>query len=239
MTSARRPVTAAELDAPGAMTALLRDAGVEDDYTELSEEEKLDVLEAELKNPRPLVSDHDDLPEMAAEMMEVFGVIRSIHTVDPNAVGSYIVSMTHTVSDLLEPMLLAKEAGLGEVVDGAFQCPVDMVPLFETIDDLRRSPEILGAFLDHPFTRRSLAAQQQRTGSREPVQQVMIGYSDSNKDGGILASLWGLHRAQADLAEVGERAGVRVRFFHGRGGRDRHTVSSRPFHTVRSVETCA
>jgi len=90
--------------------------------------------------------------------------------------------------------------------------------LFETIDDLERSAEILRAFLRHPMTSRSLDVQCRERGARERVQQVMVGYSDSNKDGGILASLWSVYRAEAALARTGRDAGVHVRFFHGRGG---------------------
>jgi phosphoenolpyruvate carboxylase len=128
------------------------------------------------------------------------------------------VSMTRDVSDLLAVYLFAREVGLDVDTPEGPACLLPVVPLFETIDDLQRSPEILRGFLEHPYTRRSLAVQQQRTGSAQPVQQVMIGYSDSNKDGGLFASLWSLYGAQAALSEIGRAAGVRVRFFHGRGG---------------------
>ncbi|PQJ35179.1 phosphoenolpyruvate carboxylase [Salinibacter sp. 10B] len=193
------------------VAALLRKAGVEGDYAGLSEEEKLEVLEAELQNPRPLVSDPDDLPKMPAEMMEVFDVIRAIHTVDPDAVGSYIVSMTHTVSDLLEPMLLAKEAGLGNVVDGAFQCPVDMVPLFETIDDLDAADDRMETLFTHPVYAQQLEG-------RDGFQEIMLGYSDSNKDGGYWMANWALHKAINDLGIVCDEYDVDLRLFHGRGG---------------------
>ena len=193
------------------VAALLRAAGVEDDYGGLPEDEKLAVLEAELTNPRPLVADHDALPEPAAELMEVFDVIRAIRTVDPDAVGSYIVSMTHTVSDLLEPMLLAKEAGLGTVADGAFQCPIDMVPLFETIDDLDAADERMETLFTHPVYAAQLAG-------RDGFQEIMLGYSDSNKDGGYWMANWALHKAINDLGTVCDEYDVDLRLFHGRGG---------------------
>jgi phosphoenolpyruvate carboxylase len=193
------------------VAALLDAAGVEPDYAALSEEEKLEVLEAELTNPRPLVSDHGALPEPAAEMMEVFEVIRAIQTVDPNAVGSYIVSMTHTVSDLLEPMLLAKEAGFGEVVDEAFQCPLDMVPLFETIDDLDAADDRMETLFTHPVYAQQLEG-------RDGFQEIMLGYSDSNKDGGYWMANWALHKAINDLGIVCDEYDVDLRLFHGRGG---------------------
>jgi phosphoenolpyruvate carboxylase len=193
------------------VAALLAAAGVEDDYAALPEAEKLAILEAELTNPRPLVSDHDALPDPAAEMMEVFDVIRAIHAVDPNAVGSYIVSMTHTVSDLLEPMLLAKEAGLGDVVEGAFQCPVDMVPLFETIDDLDAADDRMETLFTHPVYAAHLEG-------RDGFQEIMLGYSDSNKDGGYWMANWALHKAIHSLGVVCDEHDVDLRLFHGRGG---------------------
>ncbi|MFB6279604.1 MAG: phosphoenolpyruvate carboxylase [Salinibacter sp.] len=191
--------------------ALLAAAGVEADYAGLSEADKLEVLEDELTNPRPLVADHDTLPDPAAELMEVFDVIRAIQAVDPNAVGSYIVSMTHTVSDLLEPMLLAKEAGLGDVADGAFQCPIDMVPLFETIDDLDAADDRMETLFTHPV----YAAQVE---GRDGFQEIMLGYSDSNKDGGYWMANWALHKAINDLGIVCDEYDVDLRLFHGRGG---------------------
>ena len=193
------------------VAALLRAAGVEPEYDNLSEDEKLSVLEAELTNPRPLVADHETLPDAASEMMEVFDVIQSIRAVDPNAVGSYIVSMTHTVSDLLEPMLLAKEAGLGHVRDGAFQCPLDMVPLFETIDDLDAADDRMETLFRHPV----YAAQLE---GRDGFQEIMLGYSDSNKDGGYWMANWALHKAINDLGVVCGENDVDLRLFHGRGG---------------------
>ena len=193
------------------VAALLRAAGVEADYAGLSEADKLAVLEAELTNPRPLVADHDALPDPAAEMMEVFEVIRALRAVDPDAVGSYIVSMTHTVSDLLEPMLLAKEAGLGAVADGAFQCPIDMVPLFETIDDLDAADDRMETLFTHPVYAAHLEG-------RDGFQEIMLGYSDSNKDGGYWMANWALHKAIHRLGVVCDNNDVDLRLFHGRGG---------------------
>jgi len=194
-----------------AVGALLRAAGVEDDYEGLPEEEKLGVLEAELTNPRPLVADRDTLPGQAAELMEVFDVIRAVRAVDPDAVGSYVVSMTHSVSDLLEPMLLAKEAGLGAVSGDTFQCPLDMVPLFETIDDLDAADDRMSTLFDHPV----YAAQLE---GRDGFQEIMLGYSDSNKDGGYWMANWALHKAIHDLGVVCDEHDIDLRLFHGRGG---------------------
>jgi phosphoenolpyruvate carboxylase len=129
-----------------------------------------------------------------------------------------IVSMTRNVSDLLAVYLLAREGGLAISTPDGLVCQLPVVPLFETLGDLRRSAGILDQFLAHPFTRRSLEHQRAVHGGAALVQQVMIGYSDSNKDGGIFASHWRLYRAQQELALVGEKHGVSIRFFHGRGG---------------------
>jgi phosphoenolpyruvate carboxylase len=126
--------------------------------------------------------------------------------------------MTRDVSDLLVVYLLAREAGLLEHGRNGAICRLPVVPLFETIDDLAHAPQVIAEFLEHPITRASIAASRQHGGTSAPAAQVMIGYSDSNKDGGILASLWSLYRAQAALVAVGKQAGVHLRFFHGRGG---------------------
>ena len=193
------------------VSALLSAAGVTEDYAALSEEQKLEVLEQELTNPRPLVGDPEDLPDSAAEMMSVFDTIQSIRAVDADAVGSYVVSMTHTVSDLLEPMLLAKESGLGRMVDGAYQCPLDMVPLFETIDDLDAADDRMATLFNHPVYASHLEG-------RDRFQEIMLGYSDSNKDGGYWRANWSLHQAIHDLGVVCESHDVDLRLFHGRGG---------------------
>jgi phosphoenolpyruvate carboxylase len=126
--------------------------------------------------------------------------------------------MTRSVSDLLVVYLLAREVGLLEETPEGLCCPLPVVPLFETVDDLNHSPQIYAEFLDHPLTVRSLAFRQRRLRHPQAVGQVMIGYSDSNKDGGILASHAGLRQAQRELAAIARTRGVRIRFFHGRGG---------------------
>ena len=126
--------------------------------------------------------------------------------------------MTRRASDLLSVYLLAREVGLTTSGAEGLACRLPVVPLFETIDDLERSPEILRAFLQHPVTRRSLEQQRATAAAITWCSRSMVGYSDSNKDGGILASLWSLYRAEAALVRVGQEAGVRIRFLHGRGG---------------------
>lgn len=125
-----------------------------------------------------------------------------------DALGSYIISMAHDRSDVLAVLALARRGGL---VDDAGAVPLDIAPLFETVDDLQRGTDTLRDLLADKVYRAHLAA-------RDDVQMVMLGYSDSGKDGGIAASRWGLQRAQVELLEVAAESGIRLTFFHGRGG---------------------
>ena len=202
-----------------AVGQLLAAAGVAggESFADWDEAERLELLEAELSSRRPLASSDADLGAEAEAVLSCYRVLRRyIDRLGTHGLGSLIVSMTRSVSDLLVVYLLAKEAGLGVRDGDGWRCLLPVVPLFETIDDLEASPQILADFLAHPVTRRTVTAR--AAAGSLPVQQVMIGYSDSNKDGGILASLWGLYRAQESLAGVGRDGGVDVVFFHGRGG---------------------
>jgi len=169
-------------------------------YPDLDDARRRELLDAELARKRPLArADRHAGPEADAVLASHRVIADHLRRYGPDGLGSLIVSMTRHVSDLLAVYVLAREAGLEvETPDGP-ACPLPVVPLFETIDDLHRSPAILEAFLDHPVTRRSLEVHRDWEGLDRPVQQVMIGYSDSNKDGGIFASLWNLHRAQSAL----------------------------------------
>jgi phosphoenolpyruvate carboxylase len=126
--------------------------------------------------------------------------------------------MTHSATDLFTVFLLSREAGFSKMTPKGPVCPMPVVPLFETIADLKDSPAILDEFLSHAVTRNNLEYVREKRNWATPVQDVMIGYSDSNKDGGILASTWHLYDAQMKLAEVGKKHGVKIRFFHGKGG---------------------
>ncbi len=174
-------------------------------------------MDDELAHPRPFALPGVPLGAQADAVLDSFRVLAD-HRRDwgHDALGALIVSMTRAVSHLLVVYLLAREVGLAFHTPEGLVCPVPVVPLFETIEDLERSPEILASFLDHPVTRRSLNHQRER--GKRPIQQVMVGYSDSNKDGGIIASFWSLYCAQEALAEVGRQRDVDLRFFHGRGG---------------------
>lgn len=163
---------------------------------------------------RPLAPDRPrpGLPADAAETLEMFRLVREVRGhVDREAIGTFILSMTHDAADILGVYLLAKEAGLFVDAAGVESCTLPIIPLFETIDDLRRAPEIVRELLDVPLVRRTVRA-------LGGVQEVMLGYSDSNKDGGFLTANWELAKAQGRLTRLGRECGVPIAFFHGRGG---------------------
>lgn len=203
-----------------AIGQLLAASGAVDcDFAQWDEAQRLEFLDRELRSPRPFLRPDIHAGAEADAVLSCHRVVVDhLRRHGPAGLGALIVSMTRSLSDLLAVYLLAREVGLAIPSAGGLVCQAPVVPLFETIDDLHHAPQILDAFLAHPLTQRSLAAQQAVRGLDQPVQQVMIGYSDSNKDGGIFASLWNLYRAQEALAAVGQRHGVRIRFFHGRGG---------------------
>ena len=168
-------------------------------------------LLAELARPRS-GDDKRELPGPEGETLGMFRLVREMRSqVDRSAFGSFVLSMTHCAADVLGVYLLAKEAGLFSDAAGLESCTLPVVPLLETIDDLRRAPAILRELLSIPVVRRSIRAQ-------GGAMEVMIGYSDSNKDGGFLVSNWELAKAQAKLTLVGAQTGVSISFFHGRGG---------------------
>ena len=194
-----------------AVAELLRLAGVSDGYESLSEEDRLTLLVRELDEPRLLLPHGATPSPELVDVLETFEAVRAIWASDPEAIGSLIVSMTHTVSDLFEVLLLAKETGLWRADEDGVTSPIDVVPLFETIDDLERADGLLATLFTHPVYRRHLAA-------RGELQEVMLGYSDSNKDGGYWMANWALHRAQERIGRVALDHGVELRLFHGRGG---------------------
>jgi len=202
-----------------AMAQLLQAAGIEDgaNFPDWDEEKRLDFLRRELRSPRPFLGANarHGLGAEADTVLSCYDTLREhIREHGVAGIGSLIVSMTRKLSDLLVIPVLARESGLMEWREGTLASPLPIVPLFETLEDLERSPELLGSFLAEPVARLSL----DREHGRLPVQQVMIGYSDSNKDCGILASQWGLHEAQEAMTRIATQAGVSLRFFHGRGG---------------------
>lgn len=211
------------------------------DFPRWPEEKRRALFDRELASPRPFALAEAVVGEDARDVLDVYRMLaRHRDAFGLEAVGALVVSMTRSVSDLLAIYLFAREVGLVRYTEGGLACELPVVPLFETIEDLAHSPAILGEFLDHPVTRRSLALQETPVGLRAleaclpaarpnaspgagavpgaPTVQVMLGYSDSCKDGGILQSQWSLHQAQHALVEAAHSRGARVRFFHGRGG---------------------
>lgn len=196
-----------------ALQTILRDAGVHDDYTGLDEEAKVALLTQEIRNPRPLLSSEYNAPEDVRAVVDVFHVVRRARReLSERSVTAYIISMTHGVSDILEVLLLLKEAGLLRTrPDGSMESEIDVVPLFETIDDLHRSADLMRQLFANPAYEAHITA-------RNSQQEVMLGYSDSSKDGGYLAANWALQSTLASLASVSDETGIPIQLFHGRGG---------------------
>ena len=193
---------------------LFSEADVCADYLALDETERVALLTAELRTPRPLRHRDSVLAERTKAELAILEVVAdAVRRVGRRIVPHYVISMAHDVSDVLEVAVLLKEVGLADAARGDHRASaqLDIVPLFETIDDLQRCPDVLDAML-----RDGVYADIVR--SRDNRQEVMVGYSDSNKDGGYLCSQWSLSSAQTELAAVARRAGVQLRFFHGRGG---------------------
>jgi len=191
---------------------LLAWAGVHADYQSLAEPERIELLAAELATRRPLTKDDAALSELARKELDIVAAAaRAVRVFGPQAIPNYIISMCQSVSDMLEAAILLKEVGLLDASGDEPYAPVGIVPLFETIDDLQRGSSILEAVLDLPLYRAVVSA-------RGDSQEVMLGYSDSNKDGGYLAANWALYRAELDLVESARKTGIRLRLFHGRGG---------------------
>ena len=185
-------------------------------FSDWAIEKKRALLERELASPRAFLAPGISAGPEADTVLASYRVLAGHREAFGNAgLGALIVSMTRCVEDLLVVFLLAREAGLMEWTDGGLVCPLPVVPLFETMGDLEAGPGIVEAFLSHPVARRSLDRQ---SAGEKPVFQVMVGYSDSNKDCGIVASQCALHRAQTELAATILKHGVKPLFFHGRGG---------------------
>ena len=189
---------------------LLKGAGVEADYLALDEVARVDILRRELASPRPLVSPYACYSDETRGELAILRAAAAAHaTYGPGCITNYVVSMAQSVSDLLEVNLLLKEVGLYQPGDPP-QAAIMAVPLFETIGDLEAAPAVMAAWFALPEVAAICAARGH--------QEVMIGYSDSNKDGGYLTSTWGLSRASTALAPVFAAAGVGMQLFHGRGG---------------------
>lgn len=189
-----------------ALEQMLQKAAFADaNFSEWDEEKKVAFISEELKSNRPFVVKGEPLDNEAEQVLACFRVLKDhIDQYGHDGIGSLIVSMTRGLSDLLIVYLFMREVGMLNV-------PLQVVPLFETIDDLKESEKILDAFLSHPMTLKHKE-------KMSPMQEVMLGYSDSNKDGGIMASRWNIFEAEKNLTQIAEKRGAQLRFFHGIGG---------------------
>ncbi len=194
-----------------AVEELLHLGGVTDRYSDLGEAEKIALLEAELLNPRPLAGCFSDFSDNTENVLGAMAVMREAMERDSGSIGSYIISMTHGVSDMLEAILLAKEANLWRLRDGKVESAVDVVPLFETISDLERAGGLMEDLFNSRVYKKHLAG-------RGNFQEIMLGYSDSNKDGGFWTANWALQEGHEHLSSVCRKYDIRFRLFHGRGG---------------------
>jgi phosphoenolpyruvate carboxylase len=187
-----------------AIAEVLGRYGLAEGYAALGEDERARVLTDEIQRGRPFAPHLLDFSPETNETLELFRLVRRAHErVGAHAIEAYVVSMTRGPSDLLAVLLMAKDAGVSD--------RLDVVPLFETVADLHRAPETLERLFTNPAYARHLAA-------RGGAQTVMVGFSDSNKDGGYLTANWELHLAQRSIAAVCARHDVRLTLFHGRGG---------------------
>jgi phosphoenolpyruvate carboxylase len=193
-----------------ALTEITRSLGIDPDYSAMDEAARVAWLTTELGSLRPLLGIDVRLSEETVETLNVLRVARrALAEISPRSIRTYVISMTRSASDLLAPLLLAKEAGLFRLDEAT--ASIGMAPLFETIEDLRGAPAIMSSLFEIPIYREWLT----REGN---LQEVMIGYSDSSKDGGILTSSWELYKAQESLWDVARAHGIELRLFHGRGG---------------------
>ncbi|OXM87034.1 phosphoenolpyruvate carboxylase [Paenibacillus rigui] len=196
-----------------AMTEILAKMSICENYAALQEEEKIKLLAELLNEPRPITSPYMDYTESTMECLNVYRVVEQAQQeFGRNCVSSYLISMTQGASDLLEVLVFGKEAGLyRQEADGSVVCTLQSVPLFETIDDLHAAPDIMRTLYQIPAYRNSLL-------STNHLQEIMLGYSDSNKDGGVITANWELRVALRDITAAAKEFGVKLKFFHGRGG---------------------
>ncbi|NJK38138.1 MAG: phosphoenolpyruvate carboxylase [Oscillatoriales cyanobacterium RM2_1_1] len=199
-------------------------------YNNLPESKRVKWLAIELQTRRPLIPAELPFSEKTCEIIHTFRVMRELQQeFGPEICQTYVISMSNEASDVLEVLLLAKEAGLYDPATGTGNLQV--VPLFETVDDLKRAPRVMTDLFDlrpyrallaggyeHFSQEQAQSANGQRVSSRVSLQEIMLGYSDSNKDSGFLSSNWEIHKAQKSLQTVAEAHGISLRIFHGRGG---------------------
>ncbi|GAA1252418.1 phosphoenolpyruvate carboxylase [Pseudonocardia aurantiaca] len=217
-------------DALGAVYDVLGE--LDKPYAELTRAERTQLLSRELESGRPLMRRHYGLPEEAVDVLATFDLLHDVqHEMGPEVAQTYIVSMCQGVDDMLAVAVLAREAFMVELQHDP-RSSIDLVPLFETVEELSQAGQLLDELLSVPGYR-------QQVRNRGDLQEVMLGYSDSNKGAGITTSQWEIHRAQRQLRDIGAKHGVRLRLFHGRGGSvgrgggpSAEAVASAPFGSV-------
>jgi phosphoenolpyruvate carboxylase len=196
-----------------AMTEILANMNIVSNYAELQEQEKVKLLERILNDPRPLTSQYQEYSESTRECLEVYRtVFKAQKEFGKQCITSYLISMAEAASDILEVMVFSKEVGLfRKEADGSVVCTLQAVPLFETIDDLHEAPGIMRQLFSMPIYRQSVEAM-------NDLQEIMLGYSDSNKDGGVVTANWELRVALKQITAAASEFGIKLKFFHGRGG---------------------
>ncbi|MDR5599416.1 phosphoenolpyruvate carboxylase [Paenibacillus larvae] len=196
-----------------ALDEILSKMGIQDHYSELDEETKIDLLTRLLNDPGPITTPYLEYSESTQECLDVFKTVKQAQKeFGETCITSYLISMTQGSSDLLEVLLFAKEVGLyRKEKDGTITSTLQPVPLFETIEDLHAAPEIMKTVYEIPAYRESVEAYGDR-------QEIMLGYSDSNKDGGVITANYELRLALRSITAASDKYGVKVKFFHGRGG---------------------
>ncbi|WP_174731405.1 phosphoenolpyruvate carboxylase [Mesobacillus harenae] len=196
-----------------AIAEIFKKVRISEDYTSLTETEKMSLLNKQLQDPRPLLLMHSDYSAETQEILNVFQMIKNAHDeFGKRSISVYLISMTQSASDLLEVLLLAKEAGIYRLhPDGTAESDLNVAPLLETIDDLTAGPEIMETLFNMPVYREHL----QQLNNQ---QEIMLGYSDGSKDGGTLTANWKLYKAQVEIHKMAKNYDIALKFFHGRGG---------------------
>ena len=183
-----------------------------EDYLQLDESQRLQFLAEEIKADKKPEFDLSQLKDECRQTLEVFMTIREMRIqISPRCIGNYVISMTHNASHIMEAMYLGYVAGLAGRQDDQFFCNLEITPLFETIDDLNHIDSVLDELLQNEVYKQLLT----QSGN---IQEVMLGYSDSCKDGGIMSAAWGLYQAQQKVIQITSRHTTNCRIFHGRGG---------------------
>lgn len=196
-----------------AITEILKAVNITENYATLSEKDKISILDRVLSEPRPLLLLEEDYSKETQEVLNVFKMIKRAHSeFGSRSIEVYLVSMTQSSSDLLEVLVLAKEAGIYRLhADGKVESQLHVAPLLETVDDLIAGPRIMKTLFEMDVYRNHIS-------ERGNHQEIMLGYSDGSKDGGTLTANWKLFQAQKEIHDMAKGFNIKLKFFHGRGG---------------------